>query len=130
MGLGRHQGTSFGRLPGAGPQTGPGCPWTLASAVTSEDAATVSYTAPADAAALRISDVAGNAAASFSGHLVGNSTPARNEPAEDSDAAPENTLPEGRAAIAGAVQVGETLTADITGIADADGLDNADFTCQ
>ena len=32
--------------------------------------------------------------------------------------------------ISGTAQVGETLTADTSGIADADGLDNADFTYQ
>ena len=44
---------------------------TLGSAVTAADTVTVSYTAPADTAAPRIQDLAGNAAASFSGHDVG-----------------------------------------------------------
>ena len=46
---------------------------------------------------------------------------------------PESTanLPAtGAPAITGTAQVGETLTADTSGIADADGLDNADFTYQ
>ncbi len=47
---------------------------TLASAVTAEDTVTVSYAAPTDAAAARILDEAGNAAASFSGQAVTNNT--------------------------------------------------------
>ena len=46
----------------------------LASAVTSEGAVAVSYTAPSDAAASRIRDAAGNVAASFSGQTVNNNT--------------------------------------------------------
>ena len=106
---------------------------TLASVVTSEDAVTVSYTTPAEAADPRIMDIAGNAAASYSGQVVANDTPAGNDPAEGSDEPedpPQNTLPEGRPVIAGTAQVGETLTADITGISDDDGLENADFTYQ
>ena len=41
-----------------------------------------------------------------------------------------NTPPTGLPTIAGTAQVGETLTADITGIFDADGLDNATFAYQ
>ena len=41
-----------------------------------------------------------------------------------------NTPAEGLPAISGTAQVGETLTADTSGIADADGLDNASFTYQ
>ena len=106
---------------------------TLASVVTSEDAVTVSYTTPVEAADPRIMDIAGNAAASYSGQVVANDTPAGNDPAEGSDEPedpPQNTLPEGRPVIAGTAQVGETLTADITGISDDDGLENADFTYQ
>ena len=44
-------------------------------------------------------------------------------------AAPNNPAT-GAPAISGTAQVGETLTADTSGIADADGLDNADFTYQ
>ena len=36
----------------------------------------------------------------------------------------------GAPTISGTAQVGETLTADTSGIADADGLDNADFSYQ
>ena len=43
---------------------------------------------------------------------------------------PPNTLATGLPSITGTAQVGETLTADITGIADDDGLDNATFAYQ
>ena len=43
---------------------------------------------------------------------------------------PPNTLATGVPSITGTAQVGETLTADATGISDADGLDNATFTYQ
>ena len=43
---------------------------------------------------------------------------------------PPNTLATGLPSITGTAQVGETLTADATGISDADGLDNATFTYQ
>ena len=42
----------------------------------------------------------------------------------------ENSPATGRPAISGTVQVGETLTADTSGIADADGLTNATFSYQ
>ena len=45
-------------------------------------------------------------------------------------AAAANTPAAGAPAISGTVQVGETLTADITGIADADGLTGVAFTYQ
>ena len=43
---------------------------------------------------------------------------------------PPNTPATGLPTITGAAQVGETLTADATGIADGDGLDNAIFSYQ
>ena len=43
---------------------------------------------------------------------------------------PPNTPATGAPTIAGMARVGETLTADITGIFDADGLDNATFAYQ
>ena len=49
---------------------------TLVTAVSSEDAVTVDYTAPSDESAVRLQDLAGNAAASFSGQAVTNSTAA------------------------------------------------------
>ena len=44
--------------------------------------------------------------------------------------ATENTPSSGKPTISGTVQVGETLTADTSGIADEDGLDNASFSYQ
>ena len=49
---------------------------TLASAVTSTDEVTVSYTVPSDAAAARLKDLADNPAASFAGRAVTNNTAA------------------------------------------------------
>ena len=43
---------------------------------------------------------------------------------------PPNTPATGLPSITGTAQVGETLTADATGISDGDGLDNATFTYQ
>ena len=43
---------------------------------------------------------------------------------------PHNWTPTGAPTITGTAQVGETLTADTTGIADSDGLNNATFTYQ
>ena len=43
---------------------------------------------------------------------------------------PPNTPATGAPTITGAAQVGETLTADTTGISDDDGLDNATFAYQ
>ena len=45
-------------------------------------------------------------------------------------ASPSNSPATGAPTISGTAQVGETLTADTTGISDADGLDNADFDYQ
>ena len=91
----------------------------LASAVTSEDTATVSYAAPTDAAAPRIQDDAGNPAASFSDQDVENNTPP-----------PANTPATGAPTISGTAQVGKTLTVDTTAISDADGLDNVGYSYQ
>ena len=92
---------------------------TLGSAVTPEDTVTVSYTVPTDAAAPRIRDLAGNAAASFSDELVTNNTPP-----------PANTPAAGAPTITGTAQVGETLTAETSAIDDADGLDNVGYSYQ
>ena len=84
---------------------------TLGSAVASGATVTVSYTVPTDAAAPRIQDEAGNPAASFSDQDVENNTPP-----------PANTPATGAPTISGTVRVGETLTAETSAIADADGL--------
>ena len=52
--------------------------------------------------------------------------PGPNTPATDTPNTPATGLP----TITGTAQVGETLTADITGISDDDGLDNAAFAYQ
>ena len=91
---------------------------TLGSAVASGTTVTVSYTAPADTAAPRIRDLAGNAAASFSNELVTNNTPKPNSPAT------------GQPTITGTAQVGETLTMETSAIDDADGLDNVSYSYQ
>ena len=92
---------------------------TLASAVTPEDAVTVSYTVPTDAAAPRIQEDAGNPAASFSDQDVENNT-----------SPPANTPATGAPSIGGTAQVGETLTASTSAIDDADGLDNVGYSYQ
>ena len=92
---------------------------TLAAPVVAADTVTVSYTVPADAAAARIEDVAGNAAAGFSGRAVSNDTPAA-----------VNTPPTGLPVISGTAQVGATLTASTADIEDADGLGSATFSFQ
>ena len=53
---------------------------TLASAVTSTDEVTVSYTAPSDTAAARLKDLADNPAASFAARAVTNNTAAAQTP--------------------------------------------------
>ena len=92
---------------------------TLASAVMADDVVTVGYTVPAAPDAARIEDAAGNAAAGFSGEVVTNNT-----------AAPVNTPPTGLPTISGTAHVGETLTASVSEIADADGLSGATFAWQ
>ena len=52
---------------------------TLVTAVTAGDAVTVDYTAPADDSAVGLQDLAGNAAASFSGLDAGNDTQAADQ---------------------------------------------------
>ena len=92
---------------------------TLASAVTSGETVTVGYTVPTGADAAPLQDAAGNDAASFAGESVSNDTPA-----------PENAAPAGLPEISGTAQVGETLTASVSAIEDADGLDDATFAYQ
>ena len=92
---------------------------TLASPVAADETVTVGYTPPAGPGATLLRDAAGNAVAGFSGRAVTNETPA-----------PVNTAPTGLPAISGTARVGETLTASVTGIADADGLTSATFAYQ
>ena len=92
---------------------------TLGSAVASGATVTVSYTVPTDAAAPRIQDEAGNPAASFSDQDVENNT-----------SPPANTPATGAPTISGTAQVGETLTAETSAIADADGMSGAVFIYQ
>ena len=49
---------------------------------------------------------------------------------EEQKTPPENSPATGAPSITGTARVGETLTADTSGIADADGLDNATFSYQ
>ena len=59
----------------------------------------------------------------------GNAETLTSEPTDSVEAKP-NTPATGQPAITGTARVGETLTADTSGIADADGLDNASFSYQ
>ena len=59
--------------------SGSGVTLTLVTAVTAGDAVTVDYTAPADDSAVGLQDLAGNAAASFSGLDAGNDTQAADQ---------------------------------------------------
>ena len=91
---------------------------TLASAVASGETVTVSYTVPTGANASPLRDAAGNPVAGFSDQAVTIETPAQNTP------------PTGLPSISGTAQVGATLTASASGIADEDGLTNATFGWQ
>ena len=95
---------------------------TLALAVTADDEVLVSYIAPVEESAARTRDVAGNAAASFSNQPVTNNTP------EEESEPPDNAPATGAPVITGTAQVGETLTANTSGVADADGLEDVSFT--
>ena len=89
---------------------------TLASAVTAGQTVTVSYRRGWNAIR-KITDANIYKAASFT------SAPVRNE-------TEANSPPTGFPTISGAPQVGETLTADASSIADEDGLDNTTFSYQ
>ena len=52
------------------------------------------------------------------------------EPETTSDAGSENNPATGASTISGTAQVGQTLTADTSGIADADGLTNVSYSYQ
>ena len=98
----------------------------LAKAVTAEEYVVLSYTPPSDATAPRTRDVAGNAAPGFRPVQVSNNT---EEAPEDKNPAP-NTPATGEPTVSGTAQVGETLTADVSRIADEDGRENAEFSYQ
>ena len=97
---------------------------TLASAVAAGETVKVGY-AKLDGPNF-IRDTLGREGDSFSDHAVTNNTP---------EALPQqqeavNTSATGAPTVTGTAQLGETLTADTSAIADADGLDNATFTYQ
>ena len=98
----------------------------LAPAVKSGDYVVVSYSPPSDDAAPRTRDTAGNAAARFGPLEAFNDTEEAGETVEP----PSNAEPTGLPTITGTAQAGQTLTANTSGIADADGLDNATFSYQ
>ena len=109
----------------------------LSPPVEAGEAVTVDYTAPADEAAGRVRDTSGNAAASFSGQAVTNNMQVLDRP-EDTvpdfsrfrEALRNNSTATGEPAITGTAAVGETLTADTSGISDADGMTSAGFSYQ
>ena len=92
----------------------------LSAPVEAGDSVTVDYTVPTEEGAAKVKDTSGNAAASFSGQDVTNSTAERaaNNPAT------------GTPTISGTAQVGRTLTADTSVINDDDGLSNVSFSYQ
>ena len=97
---------------------------TLASAVAAGETVKVGYAKPDGPNFIR--DTLGREGDSFSDHAVTNNTP---------EALPQqqeavNTPATGAPTISGTAQVGETLTADTSAIADEDGLENATFSYQ
>ena len=99
---------------------------TLASPATADDYVVVSYNPPSDEASPRVQDVAGNAAAAIKSTQIINDT----EEVSEDEAPAQNTSATGLPTIDGTIRVGETLTADVTGIADEDGLTNVVFSYQ
>ncbi len=96
---------------------------TLASAVASGDSVTVDYVQPDGPDFIR--DTRGRRAVSFSGLVVANNTPSSSNQISQG-----NNPATGGPGISGSPSPGETLTADTSGIADADGLTNAVFSYQ
>ena len=99
---------------------------TLASPATADDYVVVSYNPPSDEASPRVQDVAGNAAAAIKRTQIINDT----EEVSEDEAPAQNTSATGLPTIDGTIRVGETLTADTSGIADEDGLTNVTFSYQ
>ncbi len=98
---------------------------TLASAVQAGEPVSVSYTRPDGPDFIR--DTLGNVAVSFTDQAVVNDTDSEGTSQQN---APQNSPATGAPTISGTAQVGETLTADTSGIADEDGLDNVSFGYQ
>ena len=99
---------------------------TLASAVTSKDVVVIIYTPPSDETSPRVRDAAGNAAAAIIPTQAFNDTEEVSEEEEPAQNSPATGAP----TISGTAQVGETLTANTTGISDEDGLTDAVFSYQ
>ena len=99
---------------------------TLASAVTSKDVVVIIYTPPSDETSPRVRDAAGNAAAAIIPTQAFNDTEEVSEEEEPAQNSPATGAP----TISGTAQVGETLTANTTGIDDEDGLTDAVFAYQ
>ena len=97
----------------------------LSPAVVAGDTVTVDYIVPTGESEGKVKDQSGNAAESFSGQVVTNDT-------EEADPPPpqQNSPATGAPTITGTAQVGETLSADTSGISDDDGADDADFEYQ
>ena len=103
---------------------------TLATAVEAGDMVTVDYTVPTGESANKLQDTSGNTAASFSGQAVTNSTSSGQGTGRISQEEAANSPATGGPGIIGSVRDGETLTATTDGIADEDGLTDADFAYQ
>ena len=103
---------------------------TLATAVEAGDMVTVDYTVPTGESANKLQDTSGNTAASFSGQAVTNSTSSGQGTGRISGGEAANSPATGGPGIIGSVRDGETLTATTDGIADEDGLTDADFAYQ
>ncbi len=106
----------------------------LFPAVEAGDTVTVDYTVPTGESDFRIQDALGNAAVSFSGQVVTNNTAApqtqRDSETRQQGREAANTLATGVPTVSGTAQVGETLTADTSGISDGDGLINVSYAYQ
>ena len=96
---------------------------TLASSVGEGDSVALSYKKPLYMDLPRIQDSVGNAASSIRKKTV-TSAPAR------AVGTRANSPATGAPSVGGTVEVGETLTADTSGIADANGLTNVSYSYQ
>ena len=96
---------------------------TLASSVGEGDSVALSYKKPLYMDLPRIQDSVGNAASSIRNKTV-TSAPA------EAVGTRANSLATGAPSVGGTVEVGKTLTADTSGIADANGLTNVSYSYQ